>query len=786
MNASFLQAVTIALSGLAAAATASDQPPTCTVHFFDWYAISSPAQLTEVQKRWTYPIDWQSLDIAPPDIGNTVHYYEVQCQKIRDAGFDGLHYEWHGNPVKPVFVEALQKTQMPMAMFYDMEIRFNGQGAFITPTDQFAAKFVADVVEFYGSVPKSLWLHDRHGRLPIVVYGYAFDTRVTDPAVWDHFYRTIISGVQQQLGEQVVFHWTNNGTFQQLYGYQHFPEIQSYVFNEATQQSPVNAHCVTFVVHYDDLGVSFTRSGPRPTRWIRNDIRYLEEALGLALATNPDLVFNYGWNELYEGEHLLPDRLWGSWRCEAAGGIVQHIKAQAKRATAEPQPPRWLVIVDDFLPAFHNATPEKIGELQREMRLLNRLRSLAPRADVVLSGSKTPLADYAAICCLNSVKDRAEEETLAACKQPVIYVNQRADSQTPMTARFTSAARKPLPRAVAGPENEYVVLSRDVNIDLGKFPLLEFRCRNTPNTTFDIRYRGVTASGREADAWLETSDTDDRQSNGKWLEAQANVAQIAQQAAGEPIVRLTHMDVILDDLELNGQFALDIDYLRFVNAAGEKGWEESFDAPNDWSVHSTVEGVPGGNERFAFSVRKEGEATMGHIDLQAVVSSVLPGSLDPSSLMIEPSAGVAVLATEAFEGTQVPVLLQRDRTCWLNTCQPSDKCWETLFHELFALPLHLGVSFRSYSHSVTRDGITSNRETAAMVIPSAPLPLSRIRLVAPPELNQPLPQTLPLGYERMRLQVVAGQRQQIPYPDADSNPPTITLQPGEVVEFVRE
>ena len=335
------------------------------------------------------------------------------------------------------------------------------------------------------------------------------------------------------------------------------------------------------------------------------------------------------------------------------------------------------------------------------------------------------------------------------------------------------------------PENEYVVISRSVDIDLARFPLLQFRCRNTPNTTFDIRYRGTTADGREVDAWLETSDTDDRQSGGQWLEGQANVAQIAAQAAGEPITRLTHIDVILDDLEPNGQFSLDVDYLRFVTAAGEIGWEESFDTADNWSVHATIEGVPGGQERFAFSVRKEEETTLGHIDLQAVVSSLLPGSLDQTSLMIEPNASVNVLVGEEYEGTTIPVLLAHEGAYWVNTYKPTDECWEKLSQEVFDLHLEKGVTFRSYSHAVTRDGMSSATETAAMTIRQEQLPLDRIRLVAPPELDRSLAHTLPLGYEQMKLRVVAGQRTQIPYPDASSDPPTITLQPGEVVEFVR-
>ena len=56
-----------------------------------------------MQKRWTYQVDWQSLGIAPEDIGNTVHYYEVQFRKIREAGFD-VHLT---KPIDPDVLDAL-------------------------------------------------------------------------------------------------------------------------------------------------------------------------------------------------------------------------------------------------------------------------------------------------------------------------------------------------------------------------------------------------------------------------------------------------------------------------------------------------------------------------------------------------------------------------------------------------------------------------------------------------------------------------------------------------------
>ncbi len=204
------------------------------------------------------------------------------ARRSATAGFDGIHYEWHSNPVKPPFREALQKTNLPVAMFYDMEIRFSGQGA-VHHADGRVRQDVRRRRRLLLRVRAQVAVAARSQRLPAHC---RLRLRVRHarhgPAAWDRFYRAIISGVEQQLGEQVVFHWTNNGSLQQMYGFQHFPEIQSYVFNEVNQQSPVNAHSVTFVVHYDDLGVSFARAGgPRATRWIRNDIRYLA---GSALA----------------------------------------------------------------------------------------------------------------------------------------------------------------------------------------------------------------------------------------------------------------------------------------------------------------------------------------------------------------------------------------------------------------------------------------------------------------------------------------------------------------------
>ncbi|NOZ23010.1 MAG: hypothetical protein GXP25_18205 [Planctomycetes bacterium] len=756
-------------------------PPLCTTQFFDWYVTSEKRPVEKWQRHWTYRVDWGAFGISPGEIGKTVHYYEVQFQKIREAGFDGIHYEWHNNNPKPQFIEAAKKVRVPLAMFYDMQIRFHKRKLFITPTDEFAKEVVADVSSFYRSVPKSLWLHDRKGKLPIVVYGYAFDQKVSDPAVWHRFYRAIIDGVEKQLAERVVFHWTNNGSPQQMYGFQHFPEIQSYIFNEASRQTQVNAHSVTFVVHYDDLGVSFARKGGRKRRWIRNDIRYLQEALWLAKHTDPDLVFNYGWNELYEGEHLLPDAHWGTWRYDVASAMVKDIKANTKADL-----PRALIIVDDFLPGIHGAPRQKAAMLRREMKLLTRLRAFVPQAEVVLSGSGRDLSEYKIIFGLNSVKHRDEEAALAKCGKRVVYANPNTGVDTSMTRIFTSQVLRPLQRPDLGPVNEFVVASRKVDVDLKRFPMLQYRCRNSADTMFHIRYRGLNAAGEEVEAWYESSPTDDQQSQGKWAEGQADVAKIAKRGAGQDILRLTRIEIILDDGQANGDFALDIDFLRMTNGKGEVGWQDEFETIADWTVHASFQNAPGGRERFGFTAVEVDGQTIGHMTLKAVSSDALTGPVDEATRQITPTKGVRILFKTEANGVEIPIVLAKGNSYFLNTYSPTEECWAAFMPKVLGAKLHRGVMFCSYSHSVTEGGVTSKTDEQLGVIREEELPMDRIRLVAPPELDVALPFTLPVGSHPLSLHIIRGERQDIPFPDPDSNPPAITLRPGEVVELRRE
>jgi hypothetical protein len=548
------------------------------------------------------------------------------------------------------------------------------------------------------------------------------------------------------------------------------------VFNEASTQTPVGARSVTFVVHYDDLGVSFARKGDRAARWIRNDVRYLQEALWLAKHTDPDLVFNYGWNELFEGEHLLPDSHWGTWRYEVASAMVRDIKAHAKADL-----PRVLIIADDFLPALYKADPATASLLRREMDLLGQLRSLAPLADVVLPGSQRNLKDYAAIVALNMAKVQEEEAALASCGRPVAYANPDPKSEASITRRFTARPRRPVFSTDRGPANEYVVATAKIDLNLRQFPILRYRFRNSPDTLVHIRYYGLNGKGQEVLAWHESSATDDRQSGGKWLEGQANVAEIARQAAGEPIARLTRIEVILDDLDENGTFTADIDYLRFADASGKIGWSADF---KDWTVGASFGDRPGASTRYGFAPVTEGGNRFQRITMVATVSDKPMPPVDQATQQIVPLEGVQVLISATVEGKTVPALLASAPLYWLNTYSPSDACWEKLIPSLIGTKLHRGVLFRSFSHSVRKEGLASQRDDGLMTIQDEPLPIERVRLVAPPELDRPLAQVLPADPRKPTLRVIQGKRPTIPLPDPGSKPPAVTLEPGEVIELV--
>jgi hypothetical protein len=421
--------------------------------------------------------------------------------------------------------------------------------------------------------------------------------------------------------------------------------------------------------------------------------------------------------------------------------------------------------------------------LRRQMQLLTRLRSLVPQADTALPGAVENFDDYEIIFCLNAKKHPDEEAALAAAEKAIVYAPPALGVNSPLLRRFTEKALQPLPFPDLGPENEFAVATRNVDIDRGRFSKLLLRCRNSPGAVFHIRYYGTNQAGQEVAAWFESSPTDDRQTQGAWIEEEIDLAQLTRRGAGEPLQRLTRIEVILDDLEKNGDFTLDMDFLRIVDVQGRVGWREEFETVKDWQLGATFAHRPDGPPRYGMRAASEDGVSIGRMKLTAISSNVLVGPVDEATRVIEPADGVRVVQQADHQGQAVPILLRRENNYFLNTYSPTDACWESLLPPLLQLPLQQGVTFSSYSFGVRASGITPLTNTQLTVIQQERLPVDRVRLVAPPELDESLPVTLPVGIVPSSGRFLRGARASHPTPDPDSIPATITLHPGEVVEL---
>jgi len=159
-------------------------PPTCTTHFFRLVRGQREVLARRASEALDLPRRLGALGITPGRSAGACITTRRSSEDPRRGVFDGLHYEWTGGKPKPQLIEALRKTNLPRRCSNDMEIHFSGRPEFITPTEAVRPGVRRRRRELLPRRAPRLWLHDRNGRLPVVVYGYAFDRKVTDPAPW--------------------------------------------------------------------------------------------------------------------------------------------------------------------------------------------------------------------------------------------------------------------------------------------------------------------------------------------------------------------------------------------------------------------------------------------------------------------------------------------------------------------------------------------------------------------------------------------------------------------------
>ena len=111
-------------------------------------------------------------------------------------------------------------------------------------------------------------------------------------------------------------------------------------------------------------------------RMIRMDVRYVEEMGWLSTATNPSLLYIYGWNEPYESSMLMPTDNWGDTKAKLAKKFINRFKYADGEIL-----PRTLIIVDDLSLVW--TTDKDSWHLHIVFELMvYAMRRFAPQSDV--------------------------------------------------------------------------------------------------------------------------------------------------------------------------------------------------------------------------------------------------------------------------------------------------------------------------------------------------------------------------------------------------------------------
>ncbi|NLH98225.1 MAG: hypothetical protein GX446_01895 [Chthonomonadales bacterium] len=780
----------LALVGAMAQCAAGRADTLYTTHFFDWYRVTPEQPYEAMQRVFTFRPDWEGIGLSPEEVGVSQRYYSVQFRMIQKAGFDGIHYEWFGPQPSEECLRAIAETGMRVAMFYDQEIRFSGRPLYIKPTDAFRAEIVQDIASFYRRIPREYWLRESDGSLPLIFYAYQFDQSYRDLDAWDMFYRALLADLRDRLGEPVRIYWTDSGALCQTYAFQHFPEISSYSFGWWGGQRQIGARSVTFALHYDDLGAAV---GGRAARTVNFDPRFMEEHLRLARWTRPRLVFNYGWNEFFEGENILPDRTWGDWRLHMMADIVRQLRA------APPQPlPSAILLLDDL----YARDLQKPGSSEAIHTLVGAYRYLFPQAEARL-GTTLPEDAAAGSTVVALTRDRSDADERALIEAAnrrgmrVVFFEGDSERTGPLVSRFAAGPRaKPLENDPPPPRNQYVHATVNVDIDPDRYPFLNIRVRNSLNTFYHVRVRGTDDEGNEHTNHDNNSPLDWKVTGGEWEARRENVKAVLEAYAGRPILRITGLWLILNAVSAPGDFAADFASAEFTNEKGDERIAVPLTgaAPIAYGASfaaSTREGWPQGGMTLA----EEDGGTL-RLWLKARFAEGL--ALDQTSQVFTRQPGVEVLAWATWppktaqsreaHRERVPLVMRRDNLFWVNTFAPHMLVYTPLMKAL-GMPQTRAAEHVVYQ--VVKGVAAEQRSTTPTILGRDELPGTRVRLYHPSGLSSsaayPWPTTsVPLAAVRLRDHSEKAEPITVLLNGSVCSPQgQVTLLPGDIVDVYR-
>lgn len=759
-----------------------------TTHFFDWYRVTEQQPYEAMQRVFTFRPDWEGVGLQPSEVGVTQRYYSVQFRMIQEAGFDGIHYEWFGAQPSEECLAALKETGLKVAMFYDQEIRFHGQPLFIKPTEEARARFVEDVVSFYERIPKELWLTHADGSLPLIFYGYQFDQSFQDADAWHRFYRGLLDDLKTRLGYAVHIYWTDSGALCQTYAFQHFPEISSYSFSWWGGQRQINPRSVTFVLHYDDEGAV---AGGRAARTVAFDNRFIEEHLQLAQLTRPRLVFNYGWNEYFEGENIFPDTVWGRWRLETMAAIVRHLRNGPRKSL-----PPTVLLLDDL----YRGHLKQPGSRDAEHNLVGAFRYLFPQAEARLGIQLSQLpANKPIVVALSRQRTDEDERALLrlaeAGQARVVFFEPDPERRGPLLRSFVAGTvTRPMANIPAPPDNQWVGAEIPVDVDAAQYPFLRIRVRNSAGTFYHVRVRAVDETGDVHENHDNNSPLDWKTTGGLWDDRHENMKAIVEAYAGRPVRRFVGLVVIINATSLPGDYTADFADAEFCDAAGNVGLRVPLG--NSELIRYRASFINTGRPGFPEGRAQPTGPHALQLSLKARFAHEIP--VDVTSRAFQPAEGVEVLSwgfwppkrggTAGGSSIRVPLVLRRGNLFFVNTLSAHADVYGPLMKALGMPPVRVAEHIQFQQ---VKGAVSVQRPRTVTILGRSPLPVDRVRYYHPPNLGQsvsyPWPATdLPLAAVRLR------NNKSEPVPITVRVSPTgITpmgmadLRPGDVVDIDR-
>ena len=386
--------------------------PPVFIHFFNWFWGHEWQKGTIVD-----PFDWSKVNTQLEKRG-TQEFYDHQFAYIREIGIQNLAWQFSAVPdpygvfsfPHPPVIAALKDAKtMKIAPFYDFEMslqahrKLSPRPELVNPEHIRADVQTVDLIchdlsNYYENVPPELTARDAHGNAVIFVFGFGFSNDNPDPRRWSWFAEELCDRVSKWTGEKVKFYWScTNNNFQEHLFLHHRDHFTPWHFVVDTPQSQFGHDSVTWNFGFDNL---YVKRYHGLKRVVRLDPRYVEEPAWLAYASDPALIFIYGWDEQYESSLLFPTQTWGDDKARLAKHYIERL------ATDEGgRLPRVLLIVDDLDEQWSDRPSDWHLSVLREM-LLYRMRLFAPRADAIFAAELTPelLANYENVIDLTSEK----------------------------------------------------------------------------------------------------------------------------------------------------------------------------------------------------------------------------------------------------------------------------------------------------------------------------------------------------------------------------------------------